>query len=448
MPSEGLFTELFARGGAAAEVDDRAWLQAMLDVEAALARACARHGMCPPEAAEEITAAARAEDFDIPAIGREAGQAGTPVFAIVRMLRELVGEDFATYVHRGATTQDILDTAAMLVARRALEPILADAAATADACAKLAAEHRDTVMVGRTLLQPALPVTFGLRAAGWMVGIDETAAALRAVREHDLALQLGGAVGTLAAYGTVGPAIATDLASDLGLPEPTLPWHTIRARPAALAGALGALAGILSKIAYDVALLAQGEVGEVREGGGAGHGTSTAMPQKRNPVASVVATACATRVPGLVATVLQSMTQEHERSAGAWQAESQTLSELLRLVGAQVAWVREMVENLEVDPARMTANVEAAGELLLTESVVTRLADHVGLVTAREIVNGAVARVMEGDVTLSAALLAQPLVADALGADGVAAALTPGGYLGVAGEMVDRALAAHRGPGA
>jgi 3-carboxy-cis,cis-muconate cycloisomerase len=444
LTSDGLFAGLFARGAAAAEVDDRAWLQAMLDVEAALARACAEHGLCPPDAAAAITAAARAERFDIDAIGREAGQSGTPVLGLVRALRDAVGEDFSSYVHRGATSQDILDTAAMLVARRALEPILADAGATADACARLAAEHRDTVMVGRTLLQPALPTTFGLRAAGWMVGIDETAAALRAVREHDLALQLGGAVGTLAAYGTAGPAISADLAADLGLPDPTLPWHTIRARPASLAGALGALAGILSKIACDVALLAQGEVAELREGGGAGHGTSSAMPQKRNPVASVITTACGARVPGLVATVLQSMTQEHERSAGAWQAESQTLSELLRLVGAQAAWARELVENLEVDAERMTANVEQAGELLLAESVVTRLADHVGLVAARGIVDGAVARVKDGDVTLSAALLAQPEVAEAIGADGLTAALSPGGYLGVAGELVDRALAAHR----
>jgi 3-carboxy-cis,cis-muconate cycloisomerase len=441
----GLFGAMFARGGAANAVDDRSWLAAMLDVEAALARVCARHDLCPVEAAEAITdATADVSRFDIDAIGREAGQTGTPVLALVRALRAAVGDEYAAFVHLGATSQDIVDTAAMLVARRALEPILADAALAADACATLAIEHRETVMVGRTLLQPALPTTFGLRVAGWMVGLDETRATLRAVREHQLAVQLGGGVGTLAAFGDKGLAIEADLASELELPEPTLPWHTIRNRPAALAGALGAMSGVLSKIAGDVVLLTQGEVGELREGGGAGRGASSAMPQKRNPVAAVMATACGRRVPGLVAGLLGAMAQELERAAGAWQSEAATMSELLRVVGAQVAWVRDLLENLDVDVERMRANIDAAGELLMAESVVTALMPHVGLVQARALVDGAVARVKEGDVTLGTALRSNAEAVDALGADGITAALAPDEYLGVAGELIDRALAAHR----
>ncbi len=445
MPSDGLFGALFARGGAAAAVDDRSWLAAMLDVEAALARVCARHDLCPADAAEAITdATADVSRFDIDAMGREAAQSGTPVLALVRALRAAVGEAAAPYVHLGVTSQDIVDTAAMLVARRALEPILADAGLAADACAALAIEHRHTVMVGRTLLQPALPTTFGLRAAGWMVGLDETRATLRSIRGHKLALQLGGGVGTLAAFGDKGPAISADLAAELELPEPTLPWHTIRNRPAALAGGLGAMSGVLSKIAGDVVLLTQGEVGELREGGGAGRGASSAMPQKRNPVSAVMATACGRRVPGLVAGLLGAMAQELERAAGAWQSEAATMSELLRVVGAQVAWVRELLENLEVDVDRMRANVDAAGDLLMAESVVTALTADVGLVQARGLVDGAVARAKEGDVTLGEALHSNADVVAALGSDGIDAALAPDEYLGVTEQLIDRALTAHR----
>jgi len=359
-PSEGLFDGLYARGASAAQVDDRAWLQALLDVEAALARACAREELIPAHAAETIAAAARAERFDAAALGREAARSGTPVLALVEALRAAVPADVAPHVHHGATSQDVLDSAAMLLARRALEPLLADAAACAEACAQLARAHRAAPIAGRTLLQPAQPTTFGLKAAGWLVGLDEARAELVRVRERELAVQLGGAVGTLAAFAGRGPAVAAALAAELGLAEPTLPWHAIRRRPVALAAALGALAGVLGKLAGDVALLAQGEVGELREGGEPGRGASSAMPHKRNPVGAVAVRACTMRVPGLVGTLLAAMAQEHERAAGAWQAEWETLGELLRLVGAATAWARELLERLEVDPQRMRANLDAA----------------------------------------------------------------------------------------
>jgi 3-carboxy-cis,cis-muconate cycloisomerase len=375
---------MYARGEAAGAVDGRAWLQAMLDVEAALARAGAHEGSVPAEAAEAIAAACRAERFDLAAIARGAADSATPVVALVAALREAVGGDAAPHVHAGATSQDIVDTAAMLVAHRALGPLLEDAGVAADAAAALAAAHRTTPMAGRTLLQQALPTSFGLRAAGWLVGLDEARAELAAVREQRLAVQMGGPVGTR------DPAVAARVAAELGLAAPVLPWHAIRVRPALLAGALGALAGVAAKVARDVTLLAQDEVGEATEGGDPGRGGSSSMAHKHNPVAAVCVLACSGRVPGLVATLLASMTQEHERAAGAWQAEWGTLTDLLALTGSAVAWARELLEHLEVDPARMRANLER------------------------------------------------------LAAAGVAEAEEPERHLGAAGALVDRALAAHR----
>ena len=345
-----LFGGIYARGDVAAEVDDRAWLQAMLDVEAALARACADVGLIPDDAAAAIHAACRAEDLDLAAIGRAGAESANPVVALVGMLRERVGGEAAEYVHAGATSQDILDTAAMLIAARALRPLLADAAAAADGAAALAEEHRDTALPGRTLLQQALPMSFGLKAAGWLMGIEHAIAELVRIRDDVLAVQMGGPVGDR------DPGIAARVAADLGLAEPVLPWHTERARPVALAAGLGTLAGALAKVAVDVTLLAQDEVAEVREGGGPGRGRSSAMPHKRNPVAAVSVLACAKRTPGLVATMLAAMAQEHERAAGAWQAEWGTLTELLRLTGSAAAWARDLLEALEVDAGRMSRN--------------------------------------------------------------------------------------------
>jgi 3-carboxy-cis,cis-muconate cycloisomerase len=349
---------LFARGGAAGAVGDVAFLQAMLDVEAAHARACAALGLCPPTAAEAISAAARADRFDLAALGAEAARHATPVIGLVAALRDAVGPNAAPHVHRGLTSQDVIDSAAMLVAHRALAPLLADAAAAADAAARLAAEHRYAPIIGRTLLQQALPTTFGLKAAGWLVGLDEARGDLARVRDEVLAVQLGGGAGTLDAFGEHGPAVVAVVAAELGLVEPTVPWHAIRRRPAALAGALGTLAGIAAKVARDAVLLAQSEVGEAREGGDGGG--SSAMAHKRNPVAGVSAAACAARVPGLVSTMLSVMDGEHERAAGGWQAEWETQRDLLRLTGAAIAWIAELLDGLEVDPERMRRNAQDA----------------------------------------------------------------------------------------
>jgi 3-carboxy-cis,cis-muconate cycloisomerase len=350
--SEDLFEGTYARGEAAALTGGVAWLQAMLDVEAALARACAAEGLIPAEAAEKIARCCRADDFDGDAIAEAGAAHASPVVPLVDALRAAVGSQAAGYVHLGATSQDILDTAMMLVAARALVPVLADAAAAQAAAARLANEHRRTAMVGRTLLQQALPTSFGLRAAGWLAGLLEARGRLETVREVELAVQMGGPVGSR------DPAIAARVAAALGLAEPTLPWHAIRVRVASLAAALGGLAGVYAKIARDVVLLAQDEIGEVSEREGTDRrGRSSAMAHKRNPVAAVSVLACARRVPGLVATILAGMEQEHERAAGAWQAEWGVVSELLALTGSAAAWGRELLERLEVDPVRMRANL-------------------------------------------------------------------------------------------
>jgi 3-carboxy-cis,cis-muconate cycloisomerase len=443
-PSESsLLGGVFGRGRAAAEVGDRAFLQAMLDVEAALARASAKAGLVPAGAAEAIAAVCQAGRFDPAELGELGAAAGNPVVPLVRQLADRLPPEVAGHVHQGATSQDVLDTAAALVARRALAPLLDDLAGTADACAALADAHRHTLMAGRTLLQQAVPVTFGLKAAGWLVGLDESRRRLARVDRDQLAVQLGGAAGTLAAFGDRGLAVLANLAAELDLAEPTLPWHAVRVRPAALASALGTCAGVLAKLARDVALLAQTEVAEVREGGGPGRGGSSAMPHKRNPVAALAVAACTARAPGLVATVLAVMAQEHERAAGGWHAEWEPQRDLLRLVGSAAAWSRELLDGLEVDPARMRANLDATGGLVMAEAAVAALAGPLGPGRARELVDEAARRATATGRPLRDTLLEAPEVADRLGADGVEGALDPARYLGSTQALIDRALAGH-----
>ena len=377
MTSEGLFSGVFARGDAAAAVSDEAWLQAMLDFEVALARACARAGLIEADAAESVARVADAARFDPEALGRASAATGNPVVALLDALGALLPA--GTPVHFGTTSQDVIDSAAMLLTKRALEPILDDATIASACAASLADRHRDTQMIGRTLMQQALPTTFGLKAAVWLSGIDLARRRLAATADECLAVQLGGAVGTLEAFGDMGPAVAADVADALGLAAPPLPWHAERVRVVALADAAATLAGAFGKIGRDVSLLAQNEIGELREGGDA-TGASSAMAHKRNPVASIAIVACATRVPGLLSTLHASMLPELERGAGSWQAEWGPLSDLLRLTGSAVAWGRDLLEHLEVDAERMRANLAAAeGEADLgsaSEFIDRALAEH------------------------------------------------------------------------
>jgi 3-carboxy-cis,cis-muconate cycloisomerase len=413
-----VFEAITARGDAAAAVTDAAWLQAMLDAEAALARALASAGVIEEAEAEAIAAACVADRFDAAAIAVAASASGNPVVPLKAALTEAVEGPAAAHVHRGATSQDILDTAAMLVAARALDPLLDDLLAARAAAGGLARAHRDTPVAGRTLLQQAVPTTFGLKAAGWMAGLEDARRWLNELRVERLASQLGGAAGTLASLGDAGPAVAEAYADALGLPEPVLPWHTLRGRIGELASALAVCSGAVAKVARDVILLSQTEVAEVRE---AKSGGSSAMPHKRNPVAAICALACAQQAPGLAATLLGAMAHEHERAAGAWHAEWRPLGELLRSTGSAVAWIRDSLEGLEPDPARMRANLDATGGRMLAER-------------------------MKGEVAaddLERSLEAEDFaatVAQLVGEERAAELLDPTGYLGSAGDLVDRAL--------
>jgi 3-carboxy-cis,cis-muconate cycloisomerase len=463
--ARGLFGGVFARGGV--EVDDTAWLQAMLDAEAGLARALERAGLAPAGAGKAVTAAASAANFDPNELGGLAALTGNPVPGLARALARQVPQTAVSAVHRGATSQDIVDTAAMLLAKRAIDVMRADLARAADALAGLAAAHRGSIMIGRTLLQQAVPVTFGLVAAGWLTSVDEARAGLDSLGPR-LAVQFGGAAGTLASLGEAGQRVAALLAGELGLAVPVLPWHTDRLRIIDLGTALARVAAALGKIARDVTLLAQSEIGELSEGAGADQrgadqrgadhqapaasprrGGSSAMPHKRNPVASIAILGCTRQVPGLLATLAMATEQELQRAAGAWHAEWEPLTALLRLTGSASSWAAELLPGLVVDTSRMAANLAATKGLPLAEHVSSLLAGVLGGAQAHDLVAEAGARAVSAGLPLRDVLLAVPKLEERLSSAGITAeqidsALEPSGYLGVADAFVTAALDAHQ----
>ena len=426
-----MFDELFVPTEFREATSDVAWLQALLDAEAALAGAAARTGLIPVDAAEAIAAACRAEAFDPAAIGEAGRAAGNPVEPLVRALREAVGDGAAGYVHWGATSQDILDTGAMLVARRVLDLLFAQVDGAATRCAALASEHRATPMVGRTLLQHAVPTTFGAKAAGWLVALVEVRTVLARVRDERLAVQLGGAAGTLAAFGDRGEEVLRHYAESLALAEPAVPWHTDRTRVGELAAGLALAAGVVEKVARDVILLSQTEVGEVTEGSTGG---SSTMPHKQNPVRSTLAIACARQVLGASVVLLGAMPQEHERAAGAWHAEWPALKNALAFAGGAVSALADVLTRLRVDTERMRANLALLGDAVMAERLSFALADRLGRRDAHDLVSRA---------NSSTAKLRDAVLSDernVLTAAELDELLDPITYLGSADRFVDRAL--------
>ncbi|MBB5943961.1 3-carboxy-cis,cis-muconate cycloisomerase [Xanthomonas sp. 3307] len=444
--SESLLRPLFGDPIVDAAFDDRARLQAMLDVEAALARAQARCGVIPASAAAPIAAACDAARYDVAALAAATALAGNPAIPLVKALTAQVAaadEDAARWVHWGATSQDVIDSGAVLQLRAALDRVEAQLDALCAALAALAQRERDTGLPGRTLLQQAVPVTFGLKAAGWLDALQRSRRRLQALREDALVLQFGGAAGTLAALQSQGLAVAEALAAELRLPLPALPWHAARDRIGEIGAAFALLAGSLGKIGRDVALLMQSEVAEAFEPAAAGKGGSSAMPHKRNPVGCVVAIAAATRAPGLLATLFAALPQEHERAVGGWHAEWETLPELVRLSAGSLAQVRVLVEGLELDRARMAAHLDSHGGLLYAEAVAVTLAAHLGKAAAHALVETAVRRALATQQHLRAVLAEEPQVSAVLAPADLDALFASDSWRGMATVWIERVLAAQ-----
>jgi 3-carboxy-cis,cis-muconate cycloisomerase len=441
---EGLLSPGWAGSPAEAATGDAAFLRAMLDAEAALARAAAAVGLAPAGVAEAVTRAAREVRLTPRALALRARGGGNPVIPLVAELTRAVAArdaDAAEHVHRGATSQDILDTAAMLVALRTRETVLADLDRAARAVAALAGTHRATVMAARTLTQHAVPTTFGLKAAGWHTLLRTARTRLAAL---PLPAQLGGAAGTLAAFATEGAAdpglrLLGAYAREVGLDEPVVPWHALRAPVAELGCALALAVGALGKIAADVLVMSRTEIGEVAEGAG---GESSAMPHKSNPVRATLIAAAARQAPALASVLLGSLAAEDERPAGAWHAEWQPLRELLRLAGGAARDAAELAEGLRVNADRMRLNLAATGGLIVSERLAIALTPLLGRSRARRLLEQAAHDAAAKGVPLDDALLAaEPSLADRMpDLAGPAGLVDPAGYLGSAEALIDRAL--------
>lgn len=471
----GLLSPVHAGSGAESGTGDAAVLQAMLDAEAALTRVQASLGLAPATAASAVTAAARADRFDARGLALRARSGGNPVIPLVADLTDAAGPDAGPYVHRGATSQDILDTALMLVAARTLDAVLPDLDRTARELAMVAAEHRDTPLPGRTLTQHAVPTTFGLKVAGWRSLVLDAHDRLAAARAG-LPVQLGGAAGTLAAFAAyaeadagagadarteadarpdahtepdgerphddVGLRLLAAYAHELALAEPPLPWHSLRTPVADLGSACGFACGALGKFAADVLVLSRSEVGEVGEGGG---GTSSAMPHKANPVRATLIAAAARQAPALASTLLASLIAEDERPAGAWHAEWQPVRELLRLTGGAAHAAAELAEGLQVFPYRMHEHLALTEGLIVSERFTVALGPLLGRARARKLLDVASRKAADEGITLDEALAEEleeeePALRELLSRERLRDLTDPTHYTGSAPVLTDRAL--------
>jgi len=443
-----LYEKLFRYEAIDRIFSDSETIQSLLQFEAGLARAEAKTGVIPEVDAHAIADACHAKAFDIEELASQAALSGNIAIPLVKKLTEHVAannKDAARFVHWGATSQDAIDTAMVLQLRRALEIMDEDLARIVTPLAGLAHAHRATPIVARTWLQQALPTTFGVIVAGWLDAVLRNRARLSELRAKNLVLQFGGAVGTLAALSGRGPQVAKALAGQLELSLPALPWHTHRDRLVEVATAIGLCAATLGKIAQDIALHAQTEVGELSEPAGEGRGGSSTMPHKRNPVTCASVLAASVRAPGLVTTMLSAMQQEHQRALGGWQAEWETLPELVCLTAGAIHHMAEMLPGLHVDAARMLQNLDATQGLIFAEAVAMALGDRLGKMPAHMLVEAACTKAIAEKRHLKDVLLEEP---------GLRGYLTPADleglfdlrkYLGNADEFVRNVLAQAKG---
>lgn len=427
----------------AAVFSDESVLQAMLEFETALARAESQTGLIPMEAADAIAAASRSANFDICLLADAAFRAGTPAIPLVKMLTEEVRKTDAAaarFVHWGATSQDVADSAMSLLLKRAEPIVTADLIRLEKALAGLSESHKDSIMLGRTLLQPAPPVTFGLKAAGWLASVRRGRHRLQKAFRVAAVLQFGGASGTLASLGDRGMSVAQALSAELGFGgPPAVPWHTQRDNLATLVCACGVLTGSLGKMAQDISLLMQSEVGEASEPGGEGRGGSSTMPNKRNPTACVLTLAAAHRVPGLVASFLSAMLQEHERGVGGWQGEWPVVAGVVQSTGVAIASMAEVAEGLSVDTQKMRLNIENTNGAIFAERAMMLLGAKLGRDLAHKSLNAAVKKSAEEGRALSSVLAEIPEVTLHLDPSELEELETPELYLGSA-EAFRKAL--------
>ncbi|AVB14471.1 MULTISPECIES: 3-carboxy-cis,cis-muconate cycloisomerase [Pseudomonas syringae group] len=444
--SNQLFDAYFMQPEMREIFSDEGRVQGMLDFEAALARAQARVGLIPPELVADIELSCDARLFDFDALAIAIGSAGNSAIPLVKALGKQIAASSAEaerYVHMGATSQDVMDSGLILQLRRAIVLLERDLTLLADAMAEQAQRHAGTPLAGRTWLQQATPVTLGMKIAGWLGAVTRHRQRLNEIKPRLLCLQFGGASGSLAALGDQAFSVAEALAGELQLALPEQPWHTQRDRLVEFAGLLGLIAGSLGKLGRDVSLLMQTEVGEVFEPSAPGKGGSSTMPHKRNPVGAAVMISTATRAPGLVATMLAAMPQEHERSLGLWHAEWETLPELCCLVSGSLQQALQVLPGLQVDAERMASNLQSTKGLVLAEAVSISLAQRIGRDAAHHLVEQCCRRAVEQGAHLRQVLGETPQVSEQFSSDELDRLLDPAHYLGQARQWVERAVAEH-----
>jgi len=426
---------------------DSAFLQRMLDFEAALAKAEAQCGIIPAAAAEAISASCKIRLINVSALADATVLALNPAIPLVKQLTDLVKQsnpDAARFVHWGATSQDVNDTALILQIRGAFAILEKDLDSLRKSLAALAQKYRSTPIAGRTLMQQAMPTTLGVKVAGWLDGLNRHRERLNQTRQRTLVLQFGGAVGTMAALRGKGLAVAEALAQALSLRLPDAPWHTQRDRVAEVATTLGLLTGSLGKMARDISFHMQTEVSELYEPAGNGRGGSSTMPHKRNPVSAAVILAAATRVPGLVSTMLNAMPQEDERGLGNWHAEWETLPEIFRLTAGALHHLATIAPQLEIDEQHMRRNLDVTHGMIYAEAVTMALAAQIGKSAAHSILEDASKQARSSGQHLRDVLAGNSAVKDRLTTTELDELFNPKNYLGSAEELVDRVIATAR----
>jgi len=422
-------------------------LQRLLDFEAALARALAQAGVAPAASAPAIQAQCHAKLYSHEALAKSSALAGNLAIPLVKELTALVAQSdsaAAGFVHLGATSQDAIDTGLVLQLREAFDDTAEKLARVSAALQRLTIAHRESLLAGRTWLQQASPITLGLKFASWLDAVERHRERLVESRKRVEVLQFGGAVGTLAALGKDGPRVAQALAGELKLALPEIPWHAQRDRIAEVATTFGLLTGTLGKIARDISLMSQTEIGELAEPSAPGRGGSSTLPHKRNPVGCGVILAAAIRVPALVSTMLAAMVQEHERGLGGWHAEWETLPEICLLTAGALAHSIQILDGLKIHQAAMTENLNAAHGLMMAECVAMVLAKKIGRAAAHELVERASHQAIDTGKSFREVLLGDAEISKNFSAADINRSLDPKQYTGAAREMIDRVLAASK----